>query len=106
MKLRRYCGMLAGPIGRDDDTLARRPGAHQLERRRRTAVGEEPSSRTEHDWIDGEHQLIDQIRAQQGLDEHAAAQNDDVLALLLSQPGDALLGAPGKQLRVHPGEWL
>src|SRR5690349_8893679 len=95
-----------GLVSRDDHALRRRRGLDEAKRCGCTTIGEEPSPGAEHQWIDGENELIDETTLQQRLHEHAAAEDDDVLSWRLAQLRDFVSCIPAEQLRVHPWQRL
>ena len=78
-----------------------------LSTRRNGAVGtlvEQALPRTEHERMDQQHDPVDQPVRQQRANELAAAQDHDVVARLLTQPGDGVDRVALEQVRVLPWE--
>ena len=100
---RRRFGQL---IGRDHDAGGRRLGADEPESGECTAVGEEAAPRSQNQWVDQEHVLIDEVPPHQRLDQLSAAEYHEILAKLLLEPGHGLRGVALEERGVAPRERL
>src|SRR6266508_2176018 len=99
------CG--GGLVGRDHHTGSCGGGfADELKRGRRASVGEEPASCAEDERVYQEHVLVDQVRAQERLDQLAATHDSQIPARLLPELGCRVGGIALEQRRVRPRERL
>src|SRR5215216_1785089 len=80
------------PISRDDDAGTRGHRVDQAEVRERAAIGEQAASFAEHQRVDLQYILVDQITPHQRLDEHAAAEDHQGLIVVLLELGDRFGG--------------
>ena len=87
-------------VRRDDHAGGRRRGAGELERRGRDAGREQPAPGAQHQRVDRQDPLVDQVGAQQRLDQVAAAEHDEVDLPL--ERGHGLRGVALEQRRVDP----
>jgi len=93
-------------IGRDHDAGGRRPGVDEPESGECTAAGEEAAPRSQNQRVDQEHLLVDEVAPHQRLDQLSAAQDHEILARLLLEPGHGLRGVALEERGVTPRERL
>src|SRR5712691_8877187 len=97
---------MRGCVGRDYDAGARRLSADESESGECTAVGEEAAPRSQNQRVDQEHVLVDEVAPHQRLDQLSAAEDHEIHARLLLEPGHGLRGVAFEKRGVDPREWL
>src|SRR6266571_6479867 len=97
---------MRGCVGRDHDAGGRRLGGDKPESGECTAVGEEAAPRSQNQWVDQEHVLVDEVAPHQRLDRLSAAKDHEILARLLLEPGYGLRGVALEERGVAPHERL
>ena len=97
---------MRGCVGRDHDAGGRRLGGDKPESGECTAVGEEAAPRSQNQWVDQEHVRVDEVVPHQRLDQFSAAEDHEILARLLLEPGHGLCGVALEKRGVAPRERL
>src|ERR1700676_4440208 len=93
-------------VGRNHDASGRRRGCDEPKSGCFTAVGEEATPRSQHQRVNQEYVLVDEVVPHQRLDQLSAAHHQEILAWLLLERGYGLCGITRQERGVAPRERL
>ena len=95
-----------GLVGRDHYAVGRRRGVDELERGICATIPEQPASRSQHQWVDEEHILVDEVMLHERLNKLAAAHYQEVLTRLRFELSHFFRHIALEQRRVAPRQRL